>query len=43
MVAAFLGSRYLRDEEVITAQGGQDHAGVAASTIADGVGYFADW
>ncbi|KAK0648135.1 Alpha/Beta hydrolase protein [Cercophora newfieldiana] len=22
---------------------GQDHAGVAASTIADGVGYFADW
>lgn len=36
------GPRWTRDVK-IKEYLGQDHAGVAASTIADGVGYFADW
>ena len=36
------GPKWTRDVK-IKEYVGQDHAGVAASTIADGVGYFADW
>ncbi|KAK0634160.1 Alpha/Beta hydrolase protein [Immersiella caudata] len=36
------GPRWTRDVR-LKEYVGQDHAGVAASTVADGVGYFADW
>ena len=36
------GSRRVRDV-TLKAYAGQDHAGVASSTIADGIGYFVDW